>query len=66
MPCWFSALRALQLGGAELLAVLKGPDPVTDHHVGAGVTTLLDLAFEERLGQLLDDVARRHGCIPGA
>ena len=38
--------ESLQLGGPELLANFKGPEPVTDHLAGVGVTALLDLALD--------------------
>ena len=58
--------ESLQLGGPELLAILQGPEPVTDHLAGAGVTALLDLAFDELLEMFPGGVARRHGCHPVA
>jgi hypothetical protein len=39
--------ECLQLGGVVLLAILQGPEHVTDHFAGAGVTTLLDLALDK-------------------
>jgi len=56
--------ECLQLGGVVLLAILQGPEHVTDHFAGAGVTTLLDLALDELLKVFPDDVARRHDCLP--
>ena len=38
--------ESLQLGGPELLANFKGPEPVTDHLAGVGGTALLDLALD--------------------
>jgi hypothetical protein len=58
--------ESFQLGGPELLAILKGPEPVTDHLAGAGITALLDLAIVELLGVFTDEVARRHGRLPVA
>ena len=55
--------ESFQLGGPELLAILQGPEPVTDHLAGAGVTALLDLALDELLEMFPDQVARRHGWL---
>jgi len=55
-----------QLGGPELLAILQGPDSVTDHLAGAGVTALLDLALDKLLEVFPVEVARRHGWLPVA
>jgi len=38
--------ESFQLGGPELLATLRGPEPVMDHLAGAGVAALLDLALD--------------------
>jgi hypothetical protein len=46
-----------------LFAILQGPEPVTDHLAGAGVTALLDLALDELLGVFPEGVARRHGWL---
>ena len=48
--------ESLKLGGPVLFANLKGPEPVTDHLAGAGVTALLELAFDEQLGVFPDEV----------
>jgi hypothetical protein len=61
-----SERRSLQLGGPELLANFKGPEPVMDHLAGAGATALLDLALDELLEMFPDDVARRYGWLPMA
>ena len=53
--------ESLQLGGPELLAILQGPEPVTDHLAGVGVTDLLDLAIDDLLEMFRDDVVRRLG-----
>ena len=39
--------ESLQLEGTKFLAILQGPEHVTDHFAGAGVTTLLDLALDK-------------------
>ena len=58
--------ESLQLGGPELLANFKGPEPVTEYLPGAGVRALLDLALDELLEMFHDEVARRHGWLPVA
>jgi hypothetical protein len=58
--------ESLQLGGPELLANFKGPEPVTEYLPGAGVRALLDLAIDELLEVFPDEVARRHGWLPVA
>ena len=58
--------ECLQLGGPELLAILRGPGAVTVHFAGAGVTALLDLALDELLEMFPEEVARRHGWLPVA
>jgi hypothetical protein len=55
--------ESFQLGGPELLEILKGPEPVTDHLAGVGVTALLDLALDELLEVFPEGVARRHGWL---
>ena len=58
--------ESLQLGGPELLAILRGPEPVVDQLAGAEVTVLLDLALDELLEMFPDEAARRHGWLPVA
>ena len=58
--------ESLQLEGTKFLTNHQGPEPVTDHLAGAGVTSLLDLALDELLEMFPDDGARRHGCLPVA
>ena len=55
--------ESFQLGGPELLEILKGPEPVTDHLAGVGVTALLDLAIDDLLEMFRDDVVRRLGWL---
>ena len=63
MPCWISRAESLQLCGPELLAILQGPEPVTDHLAVVGVTDLLDLAINDLLEMFRDDVVRRLGWL---
>ncbi len=58
--------ESLQLGGPVLFAIFQGSELVTEYHPGAGVTALLDLALDELLEVLPDEVARRHGWVPVA
>ena len=58
--------EGFQLGGAEFALILKDAEAVADHLAGAGVAALLDLALDELLEMLPDDIARRHGDLPVA
>ncbi len=59
------ASQRSQLHGAKLFAIFERTQPVTNDLACTGISATPNLLLDERFEVIPDDIARRHGSVPG-